>query len=232
MIHSLNSADTKLSPRLQPVLDDLKSRARPDQLEGMARYGIQVSNALGTGIPPLREMAKKLPKDSGLAGQLWETGIHEARILSTLIADPSTFNRETAEMWALDFASWDLCDQACQNLFWKLPFAPELVHNWTEREEEFVRRAGFSLIAYLATRKKISEAELLPLFIKMEEASADPRHLVYKAASWAIRRSARLSPRLYTEAQNTAERLAGKNGRGCRFVANAVLKDLKKINNR
>jgi 3-methyladenine DNA glycosylase AlkD len=99
------------------ILAYLRSLANPDNVAGMARYGINPTNTLGVSIPVLRGLARKAGRDHNLALALWETGVHEARILASMVDDPKQVSEAQMEAWVLDFDSWDVCDQVCSNLF-------------------------------------------------------------------------------------------------------------------
>jgi len=132
----------------------LKNKARPDQLEGMARYGIVVEKRLGVSIPEMRKMARRIGKDHRLALEFWKTGIADAKILAAIIDNPDEVTDSQMEDWVKDINSWDICDEVCMNLFEKSPLAWKKVIDWSEREEEFVKRTAFSLTACLARHDK------------------------------------------------------------------------------
>src|SRR5262249_21478799 len=143
---------------------------------------------LGISLPNLRKLAKPYRKDHTLALKLWETGIHEARIVATLVDDPAQVTTEQMEAWAADFNSWDIVDQACSNLFAKTPYAHEKARAWCQRDEEFVRRAGFSLIAVLAVHdKKASNGDMEAFYPLIRAGAEDNRNFVKKAVNWALR---------------------------------------------
>ncbi|MEI6310605.1 MAG: DNA alkylation repair protein, partial [bacterium] len=161
------------------VMDRLAALSRPESLAGMARYGICTSQALGVSMPQLRDLAKECGKDHDLAGQLWASGIHEARILASLVEEPGEVNEEQAERWARDFDSWDLTDQTCANLFRRLPWAWEKIGQWGERPEEFVRRAGFALLAVLAVHDRSAPDERFESYFPLVlEGAEDSRNYV------------------------------------------------------
>jgi 3-methyladenine DNA glycosylase AlkD len=142
------------------ILEKLKSLCDPKAVEGMARFGISSTNTYGVSVPVLRSLAKDIGTDHSLALELWESGVHEARILAALIDDPHRVSEKQMEKWARDFDSWDVVDGCCGNLFDKTPFAFKKALEWSRREEEFVRRAGYVLMAELAVHdKKASDKE-------------------------------------------------------------------------
>ena len=136
------------------IIKKLYAMADKKSVEGMARYGINPHNNLGISIYRLRDIAKDIRPNHELALKLWESGIHDARLLACFVEDPVMVTREQMDRWAEDFDSWDICDQACTSLFDKTPFAWEKVVNWAENEQEFVKRGAFSLIAGLAVHDK------------------------------------------------------------------------------
>src|SRR6266540_1719231 len=148
--------------RSSTVLDELRALGDPAGREGMARFGINAERALGIRIPALRAIARRVGRDHALAAELWASGIHEARILACFVDDPAEVTEEQMEAWAAEFDSWDLVDQCCANLFDRTPFAWAKAVAWSERAEEFVKRAGFSLMAVLAVHDKKAPGERNP----------------------------------------------------------------------
>ena len=174
---------------LEAIINKLLAMSNKRNVEGMKRFGI-VSKAkiLGVPKPKIRELSGNIGMNHDLALKLWETGIHEARILATLIADPSKITDELIEKWIKDVDNWDLCDQLVMNLLWKTKIARKKILEWCNRNEEFVKRAGFVLIAKLAiSDKKSSDEEFEKFFPLIKEGAKDSRKYVYKAVSWALR---------------------------------------------
>jgi 3-methyladenine DNA glycosylase AlkD len=215
--------------RLDRVMAGLKAKADPSQKEGMARYGIATDTALGgITLPTIRAMAKGIGKDHQLALALWSTGVHEARLLAPMIDDPALVTEEQAEAWVGDFRSWDVCDQCCSNLLDKTPFAYPKVVEWTYREEEFVKRAGFVLMATLAVHdKKAPDRTFLEMLPIIEEGAADERNFVKKAVNWALRQIGKRNLALNAAAVEAAERIAEQESRAARWVANDALRELR-----
>ena len=150
-------------PSVEEVLELLAAKANPGQLAGMAKYGMTVENRLGVKVPQMRKIAKEIGKDHKLALELWETGITEAMILASMVDVPDEVTDEQMEAWVQDFDSWDVCDQVCMNLFDKTPLAWKMIHDWSDREEEFVKRAAYALIACLAVHDKGASDEVFYL---------------------------------------------------------------------
>lgn len=139
---------------LSSLLKTLQSEAQPANRQGMQRFGIPVDKALGVKLPVLRELARQYRKNHGLALELWDTDIHEARLLATMIDDPRQVTEAQMELWVQDFYAWDLCDQSCFNLFVYTPFAYKKAFEWCRQEEEFVKRAGFVMSEKVQLRLK------------------------------------------------------------------------------
>ena len=147
----------------------MKSVASPESLKGMGRFGINTEKAFGVSIPHLRSIAKEIGKSHELAQELWASQIHEARILATMIDDPPMVTDKQMEEWVKDFDSWDLCDQCIGNLFCRTEGAYGKAVVWSKREEEFVRRAGYAMMAYLAVHDKKAPDEKFLEFLSIIE---------------------------------------------------------------
>jgi len=212
---------------LETVLEELRARARPEQLEGMARYGMTVENRLGVAVPELRKLAKEVGKDHGLALGLWSTGIAEARILASMVDVPREADEAQMEDWVRALNSWDVCDQTCMNLFDKHPLAWKKVVDWSKREEEFVKRAAFALLACLAWHDKAAEdEEFIALLPVIREGATDERPMVKKAVSWALRNIGKRNPRLHALVLEEAQGLQSLDSRAARWIAADVRRDL------
>lgn len=213
--------------RSEEIVKKLKSMANPKNVEGMARFGISPENTLGISIPSLRTIAKETGRDHQLAIDLWETGIHEARILAAFIGDPRRVTKTLADKWVKEFDSWDVCDQVCMNLFDKTSFAYEKALIWSAGKPEFVKRAGFALMASLAIHdKEADDAQFLQFLPAIVKGSSDSRNYVKKAVSWALRQIGKRNIRLYWKAIGAARDIEMSGSKASRWVANDILKEL------
>ena len=211
------------------IIDLLKQKSNPAYLAGMKRYGIDASKALGIPLPELRKIAKGIKKDHTLALALWETSLHEARILASLIDDPALVTREQFDIWVKDFYSWDLCDQVCGNLFDRTPFAIEKAIAYSEREEEFVKRAGFVLMAEYAVHQKKADDEIFVDFLQIIEREAcDGRNFVKKAINWALRQIGKRNEVLRVSAIESANRISSKECRAAKWIASDALNEFER----
>jgi 3-methyladenine DNA glycosylase AlkD len=209
------------------VIRRLRSLADPKAVEGMARFGISTAGTLGVSIPSLRAIARDAGRDHELALALWDSGIHEARILAGMVDIPEMVTEIQMENWVRDFDSWDVCDQCCSNLFDKTPFAHKKAIDWSGREEEFVKRAGFALMAALAVHdKKSPDGEFRKYFPVIVREAADERNFVKKAVNWALRQIGKRSPALCAEAVKTAGRIRRIDSKAARWIASDALREL------
>lgn len=209
------------------IIRKLKSLADPEVVKGMARFGIKPNNTYGISVPNLRRVAREAGKDHDLARQLWASGIHEARLLAGMIDDPELVTGEQMESWVKDFDSWDVCDQCCMNLFKKTRFAYGKAIEWTLREEEFVKRAGFVLMACLAVSdKRASDEEFEQFFSIIKREASDSRNFVKKAVNWALRQIGKRNVILNETAIKTAQEIQETGSRSARWVASNALREL------
>lgn len=215
-------------PSVEEVLEKLKSNSRPEQLEGMARYGMAVERRLGVSIPDIRKIAKELGKDNKLALELWKTGIAEARIIAAMIDAPEKLTEGQMEDWVKDINSWDVCDQVCMNLFEKTPLAWQKIIDWSEREEEFVKRTAFALIACLAWHdKKAEDEKFIELFPVIIRGAVDERNFVKKAVNWALRNIGKRNLNLNKAAINAAKEIHRLDSKAARWIAFDTLRELE-----
>ena len=211
------------------IIAELRSQQNDHNRAGMARFGINTERALGISVTQLRQMAKRIGKSHELAAQLWDSGIHEARILASIVDEPSAVTAEQMEAWAAEFNSWDIVDQVCGNLFDKTPYAWDKAAEWTDRPEEFVKRAGFSMIAYMAVHlKRTDDREFERFFPIIEREASDDRNFVKKAVNWALRQIGKRSDYLRPQAIACAERIAQQETRSARWIARDALKELRR----
>jgi 3-methyladenine DNA glycosylase AlkD len=194
----------------------------------MAYFGVDVPKAHGISAPVLHGLAKRIVKNHRLARQLWATGIHEARILATLIGESEKVTAGEMERWARDFDSWDVVDAACCYLYVYARPAWKKAAAWSLRREEFVKRASFSLIAYLSYKDKAAPDARFARFLRVIEREAhDERNFVKKAVNWALRNIGKRNVRLNREAIRAAERIRRQESSSARWIAADALRELK-----
>ncbi len=212
---------------LNDILAQLRAQADPAAVAGMARFGITAGETYGVPVPQLRALAKAIGTDHALAERLWNSGIHEARILASMIDDPRLVTEEQLERWVAAFDSWDVCDQCCGNLFDRTPFAYRKALEWSERSEEYVKRAGFALMAYLAVHDKRASDGAFQQFLPAIVAQAlDERNFAKKAVNWALRQIGKRNQHLNQRAIETAGALRQIDSRAARWIAAGALREL------
>ncbi len=213
------------------VIDALASAGSARNRAGMARYGINVARAFGVSIYTLRPLAKELGRDHALAGKLWRTGVHEVRILAGYVDEPEKVTPAQMDRWVKQFDSWDLCDQVVSNLFDRTPHAWAKAVEWAKRDgpkDEFVKRAGFALMAALAVHdKRASDSDFERFFPLIERASTDERNFVKKAVNWALRQIGKRSLVLNRKAATCAKRVAAIDSKSARWIAKDALRELE-----
>lgn len=209
------------------VINQLKSMGDPKNVEGMARYGINPNNNLGVSIYKLRPLAKKIGKNHELSIKLWNSGIHDARLLAVFIEDSAQVTEEQMDLWAQDFDSWDICDQACTSLFDLTPYARKKVFEWSKRKEEFVKRAAFSIIAGLAVHdKKAADLKFEEFFSIIKRESTDERNYVKKAINWALRNIGKRNLALNKKAIFIAKEIKNIDSKSAKWIANDAIREL------
>ncbi|MCC8034377.1 MAG: DNA alkylation repair protein [Rikenellaceae bacterium] len=216
-----------MKDRVSSIIEWMGTLRNEKNLDGMQRFGINTENAFGISTPTLMSMARELGKDQPLALALWKTGIHEAMIIAAMVSDPAAFTPELMDSWCEDFDSWDICDQVCMKVFRYTPHAREKIYQWAVREEEFVRRAAFALMATCAVIDKTSKDEQFePWFDLIAAASDDERNFVKKAVNWALRQLGKKSPGLWHKAIAVSEELMLSNSRSARWIAADATREL------
>ncbi|MCB1423298.1 MAG: DNA alkylation repair protein [Nitratireductor sp.] len=212
----------------EELIDRLKAEAKEENRAGMARFGIPADKALGVPKPAIRAIARETRKDHALALTLWDTGILEARILASLVAEPARVTRAMMEDWVSGFDSWDICDQVCGNLFDRVEPAEDAIRDWHMDEREFVRRAAFSTIAWRAVhQKKLPDETFLAYLSMIEAASTDSRNFVKKAVNWALRQIGKRNLTLHAAALELSRKLAASADKTASWIGRDAVKELE-----
>jgi 3-methyladenine DNA glycosylase AlkD len=222
MTQSLNSAEE--------IINEIKINGRHESLVSMANYGIITDKAFGVSIPFLRKLAKQIGKNHMLSQNLWSSGFHEVRILASMVDEPNKVSKAQMNAWANDFNSWDLCDQCCNNLFVYSDFAYTQAVKWHINKMEYVKRAGFVLMASMAVHKKdllnVNFVELLQL---IKDQAADERNFVKKAVNWALRQIGKRNSELNRIAINIAQELLQFDSKAAKWIGRNALNELTSV---
>jgi 3-methyladenine DNA glycosylase AlkD len=209
------------------IIDNSKSLYNPKAVAGMARFGIVSDNNYCVSIAELIKMAKEIGTDHNLAIHLWQSCIHEARILACIIDDPNLITEAQMEKWFNDFNSWDICDQCCSNRFYKTRYAPHNIIEWCFSEKEFVKRTGFVLMAVMAVHCKETDDLFFERFLPIIRAGAfDNINFVKKAVNWALRQIGKRSTYLNSKAIETARQIQQLETKSSRWIASNAIQEL------
>jgi 3-methyladenine DNA glycosylase AlkD len=210
------------------VIQKLKKLRNEENRKAMKRFGINTNKALGISIPNLRKISKEIGKNHRLAKEIWKSGIHEARILSCLIAQSEKLTEKEMDDWVKNFNSWDLCDICCSNLFDKTKFTIKKIKEWIRNEKEFIKRASFALIASLAFHNKEMKNSQFISFLKIIEREVeDERNFVKKSVNWALRQIGKRNKKLNTLAIKTAKGILKNNkSKPAQWIAKDAIREL------
>jgi len=214
--------------KAREIIKELESLRSKKNIEEMQRFGItSKSKIFGILKPELRKIAKRIGKNQELAIKLWETEIHEARILASIIAEPEKFTEDLMDKWVSEIDNWDLCDQCVMNLFWRTKHAYKKAREWSQSNHEFIKRAGFSLIAKLAiSDKKASNEKFEQFFPIIKREATDNRNYVKKAISWALRQIGKRNLELNEKAIEIAKEIQRLNSKSAKWIAQDVIREL------
>lgn len=210
------------------VVSELRRLGRPVDLDAMARYGIRGHEILGVRNEDLKRLAKGLGKDHPLALGLWRTRIFDARRLAVMVDDPEKVTEAQMERWAKDFDSWAVCDAACTHLFDRTRFAYAKALEWSERDEEFVKRAAFALMAVLAVHDKKAPDSAFRAFLPViVRESTDDRYYVKRGVNWALRQIGKRNIRLNEAAVRAGASISRIDSKAARWIASDALRELR-----
>ncbi len=213
---------------IEIIVQRLEELKDPEAIEWMAKYGITPENAFGIKIPILRELAKEIGINHQLALDLWDLNYRETRILASMIDDPDFVTESQLERWASEFTYWEICDQCIMCLFERTRYAYQKVIDWTKREEEYVKRAGFVLIARLAVSdKKADDAVFISFLPLIQKGALDPRNMVKKSVNWALRQIGKRNRNLNKEAIMYSNEILHMDYPSAKWIAMDALKELQ-----
>lgn len=213
---------------VEEVMGELQSKAKADNIEGMARFAIVGDQRMGVSVPDMRKIAKSVGKNHQLALDLWDTGVPEGMIVAGMIAEPDKLTEQQMEDWVVDINSWDICDQVCMNLFEKTPLAEKKIFEWSTREGEFVKRTSYALIACLAWHdKQAVDERFINYFPLIVAGSTDERNFVKKAVNWALRNIGKRNQNLNKQAIRVANQIHEIDSKSARWIASNALRELE-----
>lgn len=215
---------------LNQVIKQLEALSNPEKVTLKAKkFGIHANNSLGIYHQDLKVIAKEIGQDNALALELYDTGIYEARILCSKIYDSACITEVQMNRWVADFESWEICDSFCMGFFAKSQYALPKAREWSTAESEFVKRAGFVIMAaYGFADKKADNAVFEAFFHPIEREADDDRIYVKKAVNWALRNIGKRNIDLHQKAIAVAKQLLMTDSKSAKWIASNALSELEK----
>ena len=211
----------------EAVVAWLKRTGTKRERDGMARFGLPSDKAFGVSVGTMQRYAKEIGPSHELSLALWETGWYEARMIAAFVGEPERVTPAQMDRWCADFDNWGIVDTVCFKLFDRTPHAWAKVDQWSRGEEEFVKRAGFALLACLALHDKAAgDDQFIKRLPLIERESTDERNFVIKGVSWAFRLIGRRSPALNEAAVKLSRKLADSPSKSARWLGKGALKEL------
>lgn len=215
--------------KVEAVLAALEKVGSTKVRDGYLRYGIVADKAYGVPMAVIQKLAKGYGKDHALATALWDTGVYEARMMAAYIGEPARVTPAQMDRWAKQFDNWAVCDTLCFALWDRTPHAFAKIHAWAAREDEWVKRAAFALLAGVALHDKGPiDAELEQTLPLCEAAATDGRNFVKKGVSWALRTIGTRDHALHAKVTALATKLAKRDDAPSRWLGKDVLRDLER----
>ncbi len=215
------------APTAASVIALLQQRATKHTLVGMARYALPSERAFGVSMSDLKQLAREVGPSHELAAALWKSGWYEARMLATLIDDPTRVTAAQMDRWCREFDNWGICDTACFALFDRTKDAWKMVARWDRHPGEFQRRTTYALLWSLSVHDKTAaDARFLAGLKLIERAATDERHFVKKAVNMALRAIGKRNRRLNEAAVAVSRRLGASGDPTARWVGSNALREL------
>lgn len=194
------------------------------------KMGIPKENSIGVSTGDIRKLAKKLRVSQTLSNELWETGYHEAKLLSVLIADINMINFTYIDKIMKDVASWDLCDHICKNLIVNIPNYEQLIFEWCNDSRVYYKRASYCLIATTVIHNKNLAAEEIDKYLDLIKTySDDDRPHVRKAVSWALREIGKKDFQCQDKAIILAHEFCESSSKNIVWIGKNALKELETL---
>jgi 3-methyladenine DNA glycosylase AlkD len=215
---------------LEQIINRLNALADHEKVKlKQQKFGINAKNSLGIYHKDLKVLANEIGLNNPLAIALFDTGIYEARILCSKIYDPAAITQQQMNQWASTFETWEVCDSFCMGFFARSPHALLKAFEWSAHKDEFVKRAGFVIMAAYGFANKQAENEEFLQFLPIIERHADDERIyVKKAVNWALRNVGKRNIDLNTQAISTAKRILTMDSKAAKWIANDALNKLAK----
>ncbi|MGH7566044.1 MAG: DNA alkylation repair protein [Gemmatimonadota bacterium] len=217
----------KTTKEVKAALSSLERMSTRRDHENLSRFGITASKAFGVSMANIQKVAKGLGRSHELAAALWDTGWYEARMLTSFVDEPARVTSAQMDRWSRDFDNWGIVDTVCFHLFDRTPHAWGKVAQWSDKRDEFVKRAAFALLWGLTVHdKQADDGPFARGLLLIERAADDDRHFVKKAVNMALRAVGKRNPALNAAAVTLARRLSASPESAARWVGRNALKEL------
>lgn len=219
-----------LTNKLENIINKLHNLSNPEKIKlKEKKFGIIANNSLGIYHKDLKDLAKEIGQDNDIALKLFETNIYEAKILCSKIYNPNDITQEQMDTWVKTFENWEICDSFCMGFFVKSKFALKKTEEWSKNEEEFIKRAGFTIMAAYGFANKNAENKTFERFLELIEVEAyDERIYVKKAVNWALRNIGKRNIDLHKKAITTAKKILQFKSKSAQWIAKDALRELEK----
>lgn len=173
--------------QVEQILNRLHELADPRAVAAWARMNISPEHYIGVNLTKLKAVAKEIKKNHAVALELWETRIHDAKLLATMVEEPKKVALEQIDRQIGEIYSPDLVDKYCANVVGRTPFVLPKIEAWTRHGEEMIKRAGYMLLSNLAHSETLTEdAFFLPYLRRIESEVAAERNWVREAMNYAL----------------------------------------------
>jgi len=217
---------------IKDILKKLNELSNPEKVIFKEnKFGIISNNSLGIYHKDLKLLAKEIGQNNELALELFDTGIYEARILCSKIYNPNDITEEQMQMWVNTFENWEICDSFCMGFFAQSKYALQKTEEWSQRNEEFIKRASFTIMASYGFANKKATNEVFERFLEIIQREVDDdRIYIKKAVNWALRNIGKRNLDLNKKAVITANKILENPSKSAQWIAKNALKELRQEN--
>jgi 3-methyladenine DNA glycosylase AlkD len=216
---------------LDQVLGRLQALANPEKVIFKAKkFGIQTERSLGIYHKDLKELAKLVEKNDDLALALFDTGIHEARLLCSKLFNPKNITPTLIDHWVAVFDNWEICDSFCMSFIGQSDCAYAKIFELKHQTTEFQKRATFTLmVGYHFGHKKAANSDFEAFIPLIVQAASDERNFVKKAVNWALRTIGKRNVDLQALAITTAQELLRTEHKPAHWIAKNAIRELTAV---
>ena len=223
---------TFINPEIEAQITEIKLKIRLSMngivSDQMIRNGIVYQKNFGVSIPRIKEIASNYTPNHSLALQLWNLHIRETMIMSTLLEPVGEFTIQSAGILVSQINQIEIAEQACMNLFCKLPFASELSKEWVQSVTIWEQITGFLLAARMY--ESLNRDVLHAIISRGFDVSTTTDFHLYKAVALCLSRFCRKDKETaaYILKQLTALEPISSTGR--LYISNEVKQEILFLN--